>query len=382
MRRKTRVARRARSIARPLAGVIGLGATLGMLAAPTSVAADRYAPQASVVTAWESDRSTNRSLPSPHDEPAEIAGFFAATPPAELRRLVRTHPEIVGALDGAPIGARYAANRRLSEESAPASVETEAAIRDHELLLFDPRERGRIAVVLGDMDTAEHITVLVPGSDVDLARFAEAESPLRKPMGKATALHAELTAAHPTKQTAVIAWLGYQTPEGLGLDAISGSLARQGGAELADFVDGLRVQLPGRQISLICHSYGAVVCGQAALVTSAVDDLVLLAAPGVRVDSVDELHTRARVWAGRADEDWITHIPGWRIGDLGHGPDPTAADFGARILPTEDVTAHDDYFAPGTDSLAAVAEVVVGSHIGPQAESPAAGAAQHRETNR
>src|SRR5690606_29371670 len=99
---------------------------------------------------------------------------------------------------------------------------------------------------------------------------------------------------------------------------------------------------PGTSIGLVCHSYGATVCGLAAP-DLPVDDLVLLAAPGVRADSAAGLRTRARVWAARAPDDWIRWVPHVRLGDLGHGMDPADPAFGARPLPVDGVHGHDGY---------------------------------------
>ncbi|APU16326.1 MULTISPECIES: alpha/beta hydrolase [Actinoalloteichus] len=357
---RERAVRQLRSIGRPTAAVLGLSVLVGLTTAPASTAAAPFAPAASAAAAWAQDRSQGRPLPPPDAEPAVIAAFFAATGPAEAERLVDAHPAVLGQLDGAPAALRYAANRHRSDESEPAAGPDEAAVRQEQLLLFDPQGRGRVAVVLGDLDEARDVAVLVPGSDVDLARFAESELPLRRPMGMARALHDELTTRSPGTQTAVIAWLGYQTPEGIGLDAVGGRLARAGAHELVDFATGLRTQNPDQRISLVCHSYGAVVCGLAAPELAA-DELVFLAAPGVRAESVEELDTEARVWAGRGENDWISAVPKLRLGDLGHGGDPTVETFGARSVPARDVAGHDGYFEPGTDSLTAVAEIVLGS---------------------
>ncbi|ASO21417.1 hypothetical protein FHR81_002388 [Actinoalloteichus hoggarensis] len=354
-----RAVRRARSTGRAAAALLGLSLVVGLATPPAATEATPFAPDAWATAAWERDRSQGTPLPAPDAEPAEVAAFFAGVEPAEAARLAAAHPAVLGQLDGAPAAVRYAANRHRSNRSTAVSGPEEAAVRREQLLLLDDRGRGRVAVVLGDLDRARAIAVLVPGSDVDLARFAESEQPLRRPMGMAEALRDELTDRSPDDQTAVIAWLGYQTPEGIGVDALGGRLARTGAHELTDFIAGLRAAHPGRRVSVICHSYGAVVCGTAAP-RLATDELVFLAAPGVRADSVAELDTEARVWAGRGDRDWISAVPALRLGDLGHGGDPTSAGFGARHVPTRDVAGHDGYFVPGTDSLAAMAEIVIG----------------------
>ena len=227
------------------------------------------------------------------------------------------------------------------------------------ILGCDPAGRGRAVVALGDPSAAAHVAVLVPGSDIDLHSLDDASAPGRRPFGWARALHA---AAGPA--TAVVLWVGYPTPQGLGVDAATGRLARAAVPALVDEVASLRDRPGGPpHLTVIGHSYGAVVVTLAASELDA-DDLVLLASPGARTPSVADLHTTARVSAARAADDWIRFVPHLRLGDLGHGADPAAPSFGAVPLPVDDVRAHDGYFRRGSRSLAAIAGVVTGAPVG------------------
>lgn len=216
------------------------------------------------------------------------------------------------------------------------------------------RTGGRLVVALGDPATARHLAVIVPGVGIDPSTFDDPARPSRRPYGMALALH-ELA-----PDTAVIAWLGYRPPAGLGYAAVAGDRARAGATALRAFVTRLRAgAAPGATLALVCHSYGSVVCGLAAPGLP-VDDLVFLASPGVRAESAAALHSPARVWAGTAATDWIRRVPHVRIGDLGHGPDPADPAFGARPLPTAGVSGHDGYLAAGSATLRAVADIVSG----------------------
>ncbi|MGY1604283.1 alpha/beta hydrolase [Geodermatophilus sp. SYSU D00815] len=215
----------------------------------------------------------------------------------------------------------------------------------------DPAGRGLAVVALGDPATAAHVAVLVPGSDIDLATLADARRPQRRPFGWAQAL-----AAAGGPGLAVVLWVGYPTPRGLGVDAASGRLARAGAAALVRFVDDLDA---AGHVTVVGHSYGAVVVALAADDLAA-DDLVLLGSPGARAGTAAELGTQARVWAARAPDDWIGRVPAVRVGDLGHGADPADPGFGARRLPTGGARGHDGYFRPGSAALAAVAAVATG----------------------
>ncbi|SNT62822.1 Alpha/beta hydrolase [Asanoa hainanensis] len=116
---------------------------------------------------------------------------------------------------------------------------------------------------------------------------------------------------------------------------------------------------PSARITLIGHSYGAIVVGLAArTVPPQVTSLVAVGAPGMGADDVAALHTRAAVYAALAPTDWIRRIPQVRLLGLGLGTRPATPSFGATALPTTGVEGHDYYFSPGTASLSAIAAVV------------------------
>lgn len=220
----------------------------------------------------------------------------------------------------------------------------------------DPR--GRVVIVVGDLTTAEHLVVLVPGCDTDLAALTPAPQdhhPGGTPLDWARSLASASGAG-----TAVVLWIGYDTPVGPGVAAATGGRARAAAAALVGEVRVLQAGAPrARSTAVVGHSYGAVVVALAAAELD-VDDVVLLGSPGARVTSVSGLRTSARVWAATAPTDWVGHLPHVLIADLGHGTDPASPSFGARPLPTAGVTAHDGYLRPGSTTLAALADVVVG----------------------
>ncbi|MFE5596206.1 alpha/beta hydrolase [Streptomyces sp. NPDC056549] len=276
-------------------------------------------------------------LPDPERMgPAEVARFFAGLRPVRQRELARAHPTVVGNLDGAPLELRYEANARSTlGEFGGARV-----------LAHDPRGRGQVALVYGDLARAEHVAVIVPGSDVDAARvrpLADMASELRRATGG---------------RTAVVAWAGYTTPLGVGLDAATGRLAEAGADRLTRFTDGLAA-VGAAEPSLFCHSYGSVVCGLAAPQLKA-KDLVVFGSPGMRAENVSDLGTSARVWAAKDPTDWIDRVPNVEFAGLGHGADPTDPAFGARRIPAGDAAGHGGYFAPGTSSLRAFAAIAEG----------------------
>ncbi len=224
-------------------------------------------------------------------------------------------------------------------------------------LLFDPDGRGLAAEVLGDLESARHVAVLVPGNDVDLDNYDDPRQPLAKPRGMAKALLREAAAVAPGERLAVVVWVGYVTPQGLGVDAAREELAEAGARSLVRFLAGLAAA-GHPATSLFCHSYGSVVCGLAARRVN-VRDIVVLGSPGMHADTVADLHTRARIWAVRAPGDWIRHVPHLSLLGFGHGRDPVDPAFGARVLSAAGVRDHDGYFAPGTASLRAFAQIAL-----------------------
>ncbi|MFF5972183.1 alpha/beta hydrolase [Streptomyces sp. NPDC012769] len=268
--------------------------------------------------------------------PGQVTAYLGALTPLRQRALTAAHPGVVGNLDGAPLALRYAANARTAGDRFPGQ----------QVLAYDPRGRGQAVLAYGDLARAEHVAVIVPGSDVDAGNLASLTR-------KATALRAATGG-----RTAVVAWAGYTTPVGVGLDAASGDLAEAGAQRLVRFTEGLAA-VGTAEPSLFCHSYGSVVCGLAAHRLKA-KDLVAVASPGMRADDVTALNTTARVWAAKDPTDWIDRIPNVEFAGLGHGNDPTAPEFGARPVPAADAQGHDGYFAPGTTSLRTFAAIANG----------------------
>ncbi|WP_415950573.1 alpha/beta hydrolase [Streptomyces sp. KLOTTS4A1] len=328
------------------------------------------------VGAWRENLSLGERLPDPAGaRPAEVAAFFAALDGHEQQELLRRHPLVLGNLDGAPVALRYEANaralqaaraeelRRSQDESLPGRDRAAARERagryeallapGRQILAFDPRGRGQVAEVYGDLARTEHVSVIVPGSDIDLESFDRTRDRYGTPAGMARSLYAATD-----RRTAVIAWAGYTTPVGIGPDAATGRLAEAGAPRLARFVRGLTAT-GAPEPSVFCHSYGSVVCGEAAPEMPAAD-LVVAGSPGMRADDVADLGTGARVWAAKAPGDWIDDVPNVEFLGLGHGADPADPDFGARSVPTGGVEGHTGYFEPGTDSLRAFARIALG----------------------
>ncbi|MET8504103.1 alpha/beta hydrolase [Streptomyces sp. NPDC004787] len=338
--------------------------------------------RAEALAAWTHDRIGGRALPDPAAPPRTIAAFFASLGPARGARLADTHPLVVGNLNGAPVTLRYRANRvslgraldaergRVDDPRLTADGRHEALRRVHrftslmrpgrQILAFDPTGTGRTAEVLGDLDRARRVSVIVPGVDTNLLTFQKTARRYSAPAGMAEALYAAERRTDPRARTAVIAWADYTAPVGVGVEAAIGRLAANGAVRLVD----LTAALPGdSRVTLFCHSYGSVLCGVAApRLPARVTDVVVAGSPGMRAESAADLGTRARVWALRDADDWIADVPHLELGGVGHGTDPVDPAFGARVLSAAGAAGHTGYFEPGTGSLANFAALGVGAY--------------------
>lgn len=287
--------------------------------------------------------------------PVSGAAGPAAVPapaPAELGPL---GPATTAALDK-----RYAAGRAdilAAERTAAdhgdrrrAAVLRGMADPGRRFLSFDGRDGGRTTEVFGDLAHAGRIAVLVPGSDTSLdsyGRLANGARALRRELGDGAA---------------VIAWLGCRTPGTVSRQILTDRSAAEAAPGLAGFVRELASSAPGARTTLLCHSYGSVVCARAAA-DLPVANIVLYGSPGTGADNVESLRTPATVWAGRGADDWIADVPNARLRlgfvTLGFGTDPVSADFGARVFDAG-AGGHSDYLRPGSVPLRNLARIVNG----------------------
>lgn len=313
---------------------------------------------------WRAESVAAEGFPDPHHaSPEAVAAFFARLGAGRAERLAQSYPAIVGNLDGAPAALRYAANRQAIANSGSQYPSLNVAGRT--FLAFDPRGDGRAVEVVGDLTTADHIAVLAPGADTTLGSFDRGHGgrAYRAPAVQARVLHAAARTIDPAARVAVIAWLGYDTPEGIGRAAIGEDRAAAGAAALSRFLASLHGVRPQATVTVVGHSYGSVVAGLTARDrTARIDDLVAVGSPGLATGRAAELPGAARVWVGRACDDWIRWVPGVQLLGAGHGADPTAPAFGARRFTVTGAVGHDRYLAPGTESLRNIARITLGRH--------------------
>jgi hypothetical protein len=290
------------------------------------------------------------------------ATALLATTAAVLPGAPVDKPQPMPALTTKALAARYTTDSFMIAGAAATAREAGNAAEANELdgmshkhfIDFNSRGSGLAVEVIGNLATATRVAVLVPGSSTSLATFDTRGT--ASPGGGAAALAAEAHRLDPGNHLAIIAWLGYNTPSMISLAVMTSGDAGQGADALRPFVDYLAHH--GKQVALICHSYGAVVCGLAAP-NLPVTDIAAIASPGMDVSSVKALHTHARVWAGRGAGDPIQYVPHFHFLGLGFGQDPMDPAFGARIF-TCGSGGHSSYFQPGGIALRNLAYIALG----------------------
>lgn len=306
-------------------------------------------------------------LPPPAGRPEDVAAWWAALPLAAQLAAIRADPAGLGDRDGLPAWARDRANRLVlsaalkDKERDPYARFTarvvarriaaeEATGQQVQLQLLD-LAGDRVALGLGDIDTADAVALVVPGifntPGDDLGRL------LRDARGVAEAARA----AAPGLAVASVVWLGYDTP-GSAPQIVGRARARDGGAALAGSLAGLRAArgaLAGNvaRTTVLAHSYGTVVADEAADEPGrlAADALVLLGSPGVEDDARGM----------EAPEVYDAASPADLVAGLGWFGRPTGYPLvGSAALPVDPDSGHSEYLDAGRPTLAAIGEVVAG----------------------
>lgn len=336
----------------------------------------------------------SKLLASPPSASA-TAATWSSWSPATRRALETASPRLVGSLEGVPYSVRDRANRTALRERIDAiesriesgagrAVSADLRTRLHmleqvraalkptdgihrQLIAFDTVGQGRAIIAIGDVDTADYVSFLVPGM------YYGVDARVVPWTGIAASLASEQQGwldrndeAH--RSTAVLSWIGYETPTLV--DVASMTDAREGSRELSRSLDGLRASRASAEpfVSLLAHSYGAT----AAMLAvdsggSTVDALAIVGAPGSPAAKASDLGVRnANVWVGAASWDPIAQSGVF-------GSQPTSAAYGARAMGVgggkDPVTgerlvgtvSHNDYFSPDSETLRNFALIGVGA---------------------
>jgi hypothetical protein len=275
----------------------------------------------------------------------------------------------MGRLEGLPAWARDRANRLLlcraladpatgDDEAATARavasrIAAEQASGRHVQLHLLDLAGDRVALAIGDLDTADAVALVVPGI------FNTAADDLAGLTGDARDLADATRAAGRGTSVAAVVWLGYRTPSNL-VQAAFRTSAERGGRALARALDGLAaarraVATPPPRTTVVAHSYGTYVVDEAADEPGdlAADAVVLLGSPGMEDDAASLEVPEVFDAATPADLiSWATPF----------GDQKTWADtYGSTGLPTDAGQSHSEYFDRDRPTLAAMGEVVAGT---------------------
>lgn len=347
-----------------------------------------------------------RQLTGRKGDPKALAAWWASLTPAQRQALKTEHPQLVGNADGLPVTDRDEANRAalgsdidyLEQRRADGELTgAEKRILENahyvdtsldkyqdnldpvtgeeltHLIVYKPGIHsgdGGVAISFGNPDTADHVSVNVPG-------LTSETSSTEGNLDKTWALH-QAALDERSGTVASVYWLDYDAPSGnpvnpldplgaLDFDGVALPVkADEGGERFADFIDGLHAsdQGPAAHVTAIGHSYGSTAVGHALQDGMKVDDAILIGSPGQPVSTAAGL-TGADVWVGSKDYDPVSLLGRGDRGGLGAlGYDPADKDFGATRFATGDgslrvqdlLKNHTSYFKD--ESLANMAHVV------------------------
>ena len=302
--------------------------------------------------------------PPPDTNPQEVAAWWTGLSAHAQLAALRRSPGTVGALDGVPAWARDRANRLLLDRARRRGRSTattaravaeriaieEAAGRPVQLQLLDLEAR-EVVLVLGDLDTADAVGVLVPGV------FSSPEDDLPRLIGDARDVATAARAADRGLDVATVVWLGYPSPSNLA-EMVTRSAAWEGGPILAAALDGMAAArlargTPQPRTTVLAHSYGTVVVDEAADAPGrlAANAVVLLGSPGMEEEAASlEVPD---VYDAASYGDPIS----W--GNL-FGDGTWTPRYGSTGLPVDPFMTHSDYYDPAHPTLAAIGTVVAG----------------------
>ncbi|MEZ0342420.1 alpha/beta hydrolase [Mycobacterium sp. pV006] len=371
-------------------------------------------------------------LPPPGASSEEVHQWWNSLSDSERERLTELAPRELGNLDGMPVQARDEINRTsmerdiarvdgaaasngVSAEQVTASPEryglTAADVTAYQNALkakaglehqsrgdnpnrprptylfgYDPLAyggEGTAAIAIGNPDTADNIAVIVPGTGSSLS-----SSWLNSGRNDGLNLLDQMNKADPTKQNAVMMWMGYDAPDSFTDPRIANPmLARAGGDLLAGDVNSLHVTHTGAEtpnITVLGHSYGSTTVADAFAGSGMqATNAVLIGCPGTDLaqSAADFNLQGGQVYVGNASTDpvgWlgasdvaadILNGPlGSELGTgIGLGTDAAAESFGGVRFKSEvpggdllDFNDHSFYYTMGSESLYSMAAISSG----------------------
>ncbi len=362
-------------------------------------------------------------LPPPGTSTEDVHKWWTSLTPEERQRLIAEHPKDLGNLRGVPIDVRGQVNEAVMnddlhrvEDLAKNGVSVNDILSDPSkyglsfnqvtrynnavqarnglatsskakdafgrhppvyLMKYEPdafNGEGSAAIAMGNPDTADNTAVLVKGLQTGVR-----EGTLSNPDG--VRLYEESARADWNKQTAVVMWVGYDTPHSPADPGLYEPFKAQAGAQtLAADVNALPVTHLGApsHMTVVGHSYGSTVVSDAAAGFGMhTNDVVLVGSPGTDMaHSAADFHLApgGHLYVGAASADPVTWSPGEvhgpgvigpKLGGL--GADPAMDGFGSVRFKAENpgyahgpIYDHSHYFDDGSESLFSIGDVVSG----------------------
>lgn len=338
-----------------------------------------------------------RDLPRADAGAADVAAWWVSLSPTQQDIALRAYPGRLGALDGLPAEVRHQANLAVLEREW-AALQAAVHARPHFERLADLRGRlamvesvtreltadpvrrrlllldldvGLAAIAIGDVDRADHVALVVPGLEQDVADDLDAVVYNADRLGRTAQDWLGRLAPH--ESVATVAWLGYTTPSWR--TVASAAAAERGGRQLRSALRGLHAArataaTAGRagplHLTVVGHSYGTLAAAIALRKTTGTDDAVLVGSPGVDAAAAAEVGVPVgRVFVGESRGDSVADLA-W------FGRDPGSRSFGAANFQTDggvdpvtgaDLRAshgHSEYFDLRTESVRNMALVAIG----------------------
>lgn len=308
-------------------------------------------------------RLARLKLPPQGASPDEVAKWWSSLTDAEKAEMVKRHPREIGNMDGVEATWRDKANRKNLEEDIRAeqekydnlqqeissgrllNVSQEELITTQErleamknikatldrenkdgvqrqLVCYDSSGNSVLAAVAqGNVDTADHVGVLVPGMYSNVADNLDDYDERATNMRKNAEKHSN------GQSVAMVTYMNYQAPQ----DPISAadiSYANRGAERLSGFLNGMDASREhgagDAHVTTVGHSFGSTTVGKALTKVNdgVVDDVVQVGSPGSGVQDVSELKVpKGHAYVGAAP------YPGDIVQGIGpdseFGKDPT-----------------------------------------------------------
>jgi pimeloyl-ACP methyl ester carboxylesterase len=220
-----------------------------------------------------------------------------------------------------------------------------------DILVYRPQLQ-HYALLFGDLETAEHVALVVPG-------VGDGTNLCQDWIPEALNLYEASTS------TAVVLWKGYDNPADVLAEATGSIECNEDLAtaahDLTEFVASLSLE-PDQSLTVIAHDFGSTVTG-AALADAGLEvtDVVVAGSPGMTVDELRDLHLRqSHFFSEQAPADASAEL-----GDFG-APPASPGSGGTRMSTNAPdhppVTAHPPSFEPDSASPENTVGVVTGRY--------------------